>query len=130
MGVWTAELYADIARFVISEYEGGLQGAGSADSVAEWLYDNRVTVSMGSVRVHLSALKRAARVLFQMRSGTFKECRSAVKSCFNSKVVDEFDKNHFRLLYDLGKAIHEKTAARGGLTKSVGSQSNEDERSD
>jgi hypothetical protein len=122
MGVWSAELYVDIAKFIIDGIQNGDRDAASHQTVADWLYDNRITVTIGSVRVHLCALKRAARLLFQLRTGTYKECRDTVQSCFKSKIVDNFDKNHFKVLFELGKAIHETVLTRGKPTKEAVSQ--------
>lgn len=128
MGIWTAELYADIAKGILDDFENDIKGAGSPENVSDWLYSARVTVTIASIRVHLSSLKRAARVLFQMRTGTYKQCRDAIKSCFKSKVVYEFEPAHFSLFYRLGRVMHERLSARSNPTKGEESQSVAEER--
>lgn len=107
MSIWTVELYVNMAESIIHDYETGEKMAGTVDRVWDWMFSCRIAVTEASLRVHLSALKRAARILFRLDNPSLSACRKAVKSCFKSRVVDRFEMGAYKVFRLLGLTMHE-----------------------
>ena len=117
MGIWTVELYISLIRWMCDAIDSDT--SIDAEEVWRWMHGERVCVTRGSVRVHVSGLRRACLMLY--RGGKervwSKESRERVRQCLKSSVSAELGKEGYVEMYELGRKMHEKAGEERGRGK-------------